>query len=247
MAQVRVQGKFRHLNVQIFKTQCLGQGSFGLVYKAQCDLLPCAAKVIRLDVFDTSSSQEAVLKAIERGFNKMNELRHPNIVQCLGTHRDDVTGLPVLLMEYIRENLTSFLHNNPLQCSRLHLHVDVICDMALALHYLHLNGIVHGNLSTNNVLISPSHRAKLTDIKMLDFPVPNPEVSSFHTTSERSYNSVYMPPEAIEESNVGSDKSDVFSVGVIGVQVITGCYPEPSPKHQMVKSYAGISLLHVYT
>ena len=234
-----MQGKFRHLNVQIFKTQCLGQGSFGVVYKAQCDLLPCAAKVIRLDVFDTSSSQEAVLKAIEHGFNRMNELRHPNIVQCLGTYRDDVTGLPVLLMEYIHENLTSFLQNNPLQCTQLHLHVDIICDITVALHYLHLNGIVHGNLSTNNVLISPNHQVKLTDIKMLDFSVPNTDLSPSHTASEGSCNSVYMPPEAFDESSIGSDKSDVFSVGVIGVQVVTGCYPEPSPKFQTVKSYAG--------
>ena len=242
MAQVDREGRFQKQNVQISKTQCLGQGSFGVVYKAQCNLLPCAAKVIRSDLFDTSDSsfsREAALETVERGIDRLVQIRHPNIVQCLGTHQDDTTGLPVLLMEFVQENLTSFLHHNPPLSSHLHVQVNISYDIALALHHLHSNGIIHRNISSNNILLSPSHQAKITDIRMFDFPAATSKNVSSRNSGPWNCAIDYMPPEAFDKTKVCNEKLDCFSAGVIGIQVITGLYPEPSPKFQRVKSSAG--------
>ena len=237
------QGRLQQQHVRIFKTECIGQGSFGIVYKAQCNLLACAAKIIRPDLFDkTDSSREELLEKVASGFALLNQFQHPNIIQCLGTDQDDVLGLPVLLMEFIEENLTSFLQHNPLLSNHLHVQVDIVSDVSLALYYLHSNGIIHGNLSSNNVFVCPSHRAKVSDIKMLDLPVST--TASDGPGSPVSTNS-YKPTEAFGDSEVECEKLDCFSVGVVSVQVITGRFPDPSPKLQRVKSYAGKHTVHV--
>ena len=237
------QGRLQQQHVRIFKTECIGQGSFGIVYKAQCNLLPCAAKIVRPDLFDkTESSREELLEKVASGFALLSQFQHPNIVQCLGTDQDDVSGLPVLLMEFIEENLTSFLQHNPLLSNHLHVQVDIVSDVTLALYYLHSNGITHGNLSSNNVFVCPSHRAKVSDIKMLDLPVST--TASDGPGSPVSTNS-YKPAETFGDSEVECEKLDCFSVGVVSVQVITGRFPDPSPKLQRVKSYAGKHTVHV--
>ena len=148
-------------------------------------------------------------------------------------------GLPVLLMEFVQENLTSFLHHNPPLSSHLHVQVNISYDIALALHHLHSNGIIHRNISSNNILLSPSHQAKITDIRMFDFPAATSKNVSSRNSGPWNCAIDYMPPEAFDKTKVCNEKLDCFSAGVIGIQVITGLYPEPSPKFQRVKSSAG--------
>ena len=248
MAQV-FQGRFRLQNVQVFKTQCLGQGSYGTVYHAQCDLLPCAAKLFHASLFEADKkspgARAAVLEKFERECDLLCEIHHPNIVQCIGTHRDKVTGLPVLFVEHMQENLTSFLQRNKSPTATttttpLHLQVDICYDVVLALAHLHSNGIVHRNLSSNNILLCPCHRAKVADCGMSKLVSSTANQASSQTASSGARVSVYMPPEALQESaEVCSEKVDCFSTGVIAVQVMTGLFPEPGPRTQRVKRYRG--------
>ena len=232
--------RFPRHNVEIFEAHCFGQGSFGVVYKAECDLLACAAKTIRSDVLAVSDgSREDVIERVERMFEQLNQLRHPNIVQCLGVHRDNLTGLPILLMELAPENLTQFLQRNSLLSNCVHFLVSY--DVALALHYLHSNGIVHCNLSANNILIFPSPRAKVADV---DSPViPSKNRSSQNAVPNRDA-SDYMPPEG---SDIRCEKVDIFSMGVVMTQVITGEYPEHMTGQQdSLDTYTGILHVHVH-
>ena len=238
-----VGGQSLQQNVQIFKTQCIGQGTFGTVHRAQLNYLPCAAKTVRHDLFNTSSSENTAVSGgetmdrIERAFERFYELRHPNVVQCLGVYRDDESGLPVLLMELAQENLSSFLLRNPLLSNRLNVQVDVSHDVALALHFLHSNGVVHGNLSGNNVLMFPSHRAKIADLRPIDLP----DVQSKDGTPQPSY----VPPE----TEVCSEETDMFSVGVVMMQLVTSHTPQPhSPGIYIIHTlYTLITSLCIYT
>ena len=229
----QVKGHSPHQNLQIFRSQCIGEGSFGAVYKAQLDLLPCAAKTLRHDLFTTNSAKSpaivegATVEKVESGFECLYQLRHPNVVQCLGVCRDDETGLPVLLMEMAQENLSSFLQRNPLISNRLHVQVNVSYDVTLALHFLHSNGIVHGNLSGNNILMFPSHRAKLSDLHVIDLPIIQ---SADGSPRHSDPSSAYMSPEVFsDETRVWCEEMDVFSVGVVMLQLVTGHAPQPHP------------------
>ena len=96
----------------------------------------------------------------------LSTIKHPSIVQYLGTASDPQSRRPVLLMELMDESLTRFLERltGPLP---YHSQLNICHDVAMALAYLHSNSIIHRDLSSNNVLlIGEGSRAKVTDFGM---------------------------------------------------------------------------------
>ena len=100
---------FQFKSLQLFKDQSLGIGSYGAVYKAKCDYLICAAKIIHPTLFDPNSytlhqiapqrEHRLPIRCFEQECEFMSTIRHPNVVQYLGMCKDTDTQLPVLLME----------------------------------------------------------------------------------------------------------------------------------------------------
>ena len=220
-------GHFGYQTVQIIKTSSLGVGSYGAVYRALCDELPCAAKILHPTLFQTNDPiTRKINEGLEQEFQFLNGVRHPNIVQYLGVSRDPESGLPVLLMELMDSSLTQFLEQSeePLP---FHIQADICHNIVLALAYLHSNGIVHCDLSSNSVLlIGPGCRAKVTgfetSIRLAD---ANPHMTPMTMCSG---NPAYMPPEALMDPPIYSKKLDCFSFGVLGVQIMTRQFPDPS-------------------
>ncbi len=101
-------------NVQLFKNDTLGTGSYGAVCKAKCDQLLCAAKLLYPVLFqmtapDPGKEHRRPFRRFETECAFLSRINHPNIVQYLGTYRDPDTNAPVLLMELMDESLTHFL------------------------------------------------------------------------------------------------------------------------------------------
>ena len=228
MAQETVsRGAFRYRKVLIFKGQSLGVGSYGAVYKAQCDELPCAAKVLHPILCQSRTPGER--KAQERFELEclvLKEIHHPRIVQYLGTSVDPDTRLLVLLMELMEESLTTFLERSPL---RLPYHVQVVLshDIAIAVAYLHTSGIIHRDLSANNILLCGG-RAKVTDFGMAKLVDEHMAASVTPTNCPGTQS--YMPPEALQDHPTYTEKIDCFSMGVLFIQVLSRRYPEPGPR-----------------
>ncbi len=118
----------------------LGRGSYGSVYKAKCDDVQiCAAKVIHT-VFQErgeGSPHERFVYECEC----LSSLRHPNIVQYLGTHLNE-EGKVILLIELMDKSLTSFLESPP-AIPPFHTQVNICHEIAMALSFLHSHGIIH--------------------------------------------------------------------------------------------------------
>ena len=171
--QLQTQRPFHYQTVQIIKSACLGIGSYGAVYKAICDELPCAAKIIHPTLFETNDpGSRKIIERFDQECDLLSGVRHPHIVQYLGVSRDPCSGLPVLLMELLDGNLTHFLEQSQ-QPLPFHIQVSLCHDIALALTYLHSNGIVHRDLSSNNILLIAGNRAKVTDFGMSKFANAN--------------------------------------------------------------------------
>ena len=103
---------FRYQSFQIDKSQPLGNGSYGAVYKAKCDQLPCAAKVLHPTIVDPSNHDPGAVRIMDRFRQEcalLENIRHPNIVQYLAMTLDPEFRLPVLLMELLDESLTQML------------------------------------------------------------------------------------------------------------------------------------------
>ena len=223
---------FHYQSFHINKSQPLGHGSYGAVYKAKCDQLPCAAKVLHPTILDpTDPGAGKIMERFQQECAFLESIRHPNIVQYLGITRDPESGLPVLLMELLDESLTKMLERSQ-QSLAYYVQVDICHDIALAVAYLHSSDIIHRDLSSNNVLMITGRRAKVTDFGMSKLAGAAPSMTPLTMCPGTQ---AYMPPEALREPPRYTKKLDCFSEGVIMIQVCTLLWPEPGPRTQIVE------------
>lgn len=224
---------FKHVEVYKGEENSLGVGSYGAVYKAKCDELPCAAKILHPVLFQSNDpGARQILQRFEQECQFMNEIRHPNIVLYLGVCRDCESNLPILLMELLDESLTRFLQHS--KNLLFHTQLDICHDVALALSYLHANGIVHRDLSSNNVLLVAGSRAKVSDFGMSKL-MSGASLDIRNAATFCPGTEVYMSPEAMKQHPVYTEKLDCFSFGVLVIQVLTGLFPNPGPRTREVE------------
>ena len=135
-----------------------------------------------------------------------------------------MSGLPILLMELMDDSLTHFLEQSD-EPLAYHVQVNIGHDIALAVTFLHLNNIVHRDLSSSNVLlIGAGSRAKVTDFGMSTLTELNPRMTGL---TKCPGNPAYMSPEALLDPPVYTEKLDCFQVGVLMLQIMTRKYPVP--------------------
>ena len=103
---VQRQTGFAYHNIELYKSESLGSGSYGGVCKAKCDGLLCAAKIMHPTLFDLRDpGTESYLRKSKEECHLLSLARHPNTA----TYYDPDTRLPVLLMELCDKSLTTFL------------------------------------------------------------------------------------------------------------------------------------------
>ena len=242
MARQQRQGRPRNeigfREIELLKEETLGVGSYGSVCKARCDHLLCAAKIIHQTLVPPNALQQISpqkehrlpIRRFEMECDFLKEIRHPNIIQYLGMYRDPETGLPVLLMELMDESLTHFLEFST-EPIAYHIQLTICLDIVQALSFLHLNGIIHRDLSSNNILLIGKGRAKLTDFGMAKLV----DVRMSHASNTMCPGTdAYMPPEAIDNQAVYTEKGDVFSFGVNIIQILTRKFPKPGDRFNTV-------------
>ena len=225
MQQSTFASKSHYHNIFIDKSLCLGAGAYGTVYRAKCDELPCAAKVMHgILSFHEEPGALISLQKYYEACELLSMVHNPNIVQYLVTFIEE-SGHPVLLMELCDESLTTFLERSP-EPLPYHIQLNICHDIALALVYLHSNGLIHRDLTSNNVLMNHG-KAKVTDFGMSKLTG-----IQVRPTTKCPGNPVYMPPEAFTNPPHYTEKLDIFSFGVLVVQIITRKFP--SPKYRYV-------------
>jgi serine/threonine-protein kinase TNNI3K len=226
MTNARIE-EFKFQEVTLLKDELCGSGSYGRVCKAMVDQLVCAAKLIHPTFFsEISPSSTKTFQQFQQECDFLSAIRHPCIVQYLGTSQDRESGLLVLLMELMDESLTKYLERT-LSRGKLvpyHKQVNFSHDICMALSFLHSNGIVHRDLSSNNILLVAESRVKVTDFGMSRLVEQNPRMTPL---TQCPGCLVYMAPEALRTPPTYSEKLDVFSVGVCIIQIITCKFPKP--------------------
>ncbi len=98
----------------------------------------------------------------------------------------------------------------------------------MALSFLHSHGIIHRDLSSNNILMIGDRRAKVTDFGMAKLIPTNGKYTTCPGTRH------YMPPEALLHDSVYDAAMDCFSLGVLSLQVLTGKFPHPTKSLESV-------------
>ena len=208
----------------IVTKKCIGNGSFGGINEGRLGVLPCAVKVLHghnLFFPIQQDVQQERLKRFKTECKFLEDLKHPHIVLHLATRIHPDSGIPLLVMELMDESLTTFLgrSSEPLP---LRTQMRLCYDVALALSFLHSKNVVHRDLSSNNVLLLGT-RAKVADFGISRLIEDGKFEKTLTSTMPGSKD--YMPPEAWVSGIKYDGKFDVFSFGVLIVQIITRLLP----------------------
>ncbi len=201
----------------------LGGGAYAVVRVAKFRGLRVAAKCLHQVIISDYNCE-----LFTQEMNIMASIHHPNIVQFLGaTIYEEV----IILTELMATSLRAILEQRRVTSSQC---LSISLDVATALNYLHLmqpNPIVHRDISSANVLLEStpkdSWRAKLSDFGSANFSL------QLKTACPGFF--VYAAPEAFDPSHQ-STKMDIFSFGVLLVEMYTAQLPFPSDREDLIQS-----------
>lgn len=193
------------------KLEKVGEGTYGVVYKAQCNVSKqfLALKKIRLDHEDEGVPSTAI-----REIAVLRELNHPNIVSLI----DIVSGHKklTLVFEFLDMDLKRFMdkRKTPImgQLAR-----SFLFQMLLGIHYCHCARIIHRDIKPQNVLVSKDGRT----VKLADFGLARAFQLPLHTYTHEVVTLWYRPPEILMGQAKYSPSVDIWSVGCIFSEMAT--------------------------
>lgn len=213
----------------------LGAGYYSKVLELQYLGTKCAGKKLHKELYKHKSSP-AVLERFGTECKLLSELRHPHIVQFLGLHQERDSDVPLLVMEYLPSALSDCIEQYGIMPEEVCY--SILHDVAVGMNFLHNRSppIIHRDLTANNVLLTSSMCAKISDLGMAKILDLAPAHRAEKMTACPGTVS-YMPPEAMVSSPVYDTKLDCFSYGVLMLHIFSGLWPipkeylQPDPSH----------------
>ncbi|MBI4618408.1 MAG: protein kinase [Planctomycetes bacterium] len=200
----------------------IARGGMGVVYRAKQRSL---GRVVALKILqEGGSARPEQLARFRREAALVGKLRHPGIVSVHDAGIRD--GLHYFSMEFVEgESLDASIARGPLDPGRA---ATILAEVARAADHAHRHGVVHRDLKPANILLDASGRARVTDFGLAKIVAPGDEVGPSALTASGTAlgTPFYMSPEqARGEAKRVDRRSDVFSLGVILYETLTGRRP----------------------
>ena len=210
----------------------LGHGSYATVLELEYMGLKCAGKKIHKLLLEQGDASYTVCR-FEEECRLLSQVRHPNIVQFLGVYFQQGVRAPILVMEFLPTNLTSCIEQYGILPKEISY--SILHDMALGLCYLHSQTppIIHRDLSSNNVLLTPNMTAKISDLGMAR--ILNLTPLQVSRTTQTPGTPTYMPPEVMVANPKYDTSVDEFSYGIMMIHMFSGQWPEPQVGPSRIK------------
>src|ERR1700731_2009186 len=199
----------------------LGRGAMGVVYRAVDPVIgrTVAVKTIKLSAEGTGLTRPELLARFQTEAREAGVLTHPNIVVVFDAGEEE--GLYYITMELVEGKSVQALldagHAFPLP--RVLRIMEQTCN---ALHFAHERNVVHRDIKPANIMLTGDDTVKVTDFgtaKILQFGTVQQTAHVMGTPS-------YMSPEQVKGRAVDG-RSDIFSLGVMLYEMLTGEKPFP--------------------
>ncbi|MHC4311836.1 MAG: protein kinase domain-containing protein, partial [Planctomycetota bacterium] len=200
--------------------ELLGQGGMGAVYKARQKQLD---RLVALKILPPEVGRDpAFAERFTREARSMAKLSHQHVVTLheFG-HTED--GLYYFIMEFVDgTDLRHVIQTGELGTDEALAIVPQVCE---ALHYAHKKGIVHRDIKPENILLDKEGNIKIADFglaKLLDRPTTAYTLTQM---GQRMGTPHYMAPEQIEHPGQVDHRADIYSLGVVFYEMLTGQLP----------------------
>ena len=212
--------------------ELLGSGGMGAVYKARQREID---RLVALKILPSEAAGDpGFAERFAREARALARLNHPNIVGLY--HFGQVDGLHYFIMEYVDGlNLRQLEQAGRLSPREALQIIPQICE---ALQFAHDEGIVHRDIKPENVLLDKKGRVKIADFGLARILGHEPE--DFRLTRDREVMGTphYMAPEQVEKPQSVDHRADIYSLGVVFYEMLTGELPlgrfaPPSQKVQI--------------
>lgn len=203
----------------------IGEGGFGIVYMAQ-QSKPIRRRVA-LKIIKLGMDTHQVVARFEAERQALALMDHPNIARVIDGGSTS-TGRPYFVMELVRgDPITQFCDQKRLP---LKGRLELFQQVCRAIEHAHQKGIIHRDIKPSNVLVTIAD--DLPMVKVIDFGIAKAtraeltEKTLFTEFRQLLGTPLYMSPEQAERSGVDIDtRSDVYSLGVLLYEILTGRTP----------------------
>jgi serine/threonine protein kinase len=231
-------------NVEERSLTCLsscGQGASALVSKGTWLGIKCAKKVFSIDTEDSGSCKSFVdLEGeFKREVSMLARLNHPNIVKFLahGKCMEKSKWERFIVMELMERSLHDVIEEFSCRGTQVPFRyceaIDIMLQVAKAMHYLHTQELAHRDLKPRNVLVSASSLessdvGRYMCIKIADFGLSMVIHNSVPSvlSQDKLGTTVYRAPEmASKGSCISFPKADVYSFGIMCSEILSGKLP----------------------
>ncbi len=199
--------------------ELLGQGGMGAVYKARQTKLDrlIAVKILPPEV----ARDPAFAERFMREARSLARLNHPHIVTVYDF--GEANGLFYFSMEFVDgQNVRQLLEAGKLPQAQAQQIVVQVCE---ALRYAHDEGIVHRDIKPENILLDKKGRVKIADFGLAKLVGLTPAYLTLTGAHEVMGTLYYMAPEQTRRSHQVDHRADLYSLGVVFYEMLTGELP----------------------
>ncbi len=202
----------------------IGVGGMGVVYLAEQD---SPRRAVAVKLLRARAAGDDALRRFRDEADVLGRLHHPGIAQVLeaGVAETADGPRPYFAMELVRGRpLTDYAAEHRLGTpQRLEL-LALVCD---AVQHAHNKGVIHRDLKPANILVDESGRPKVLDFGVARLTASDVQITTLHTDIGKLIGTIpYMSPEQVAgDPNELDTRSDVYALGVIGYELLTGRLP----------------------
>jgi serine/threonine protein kinase len=192
----------------------VGKGGMGEVYLAKHPTLKREIILKKLKIRDKEATERFLQEA-----KVMLDFRHENIVQFYDHFKE--AGSTYIAMEYVKgKALNKIIEEN--EMIPVPIALFILYQIAIGLHHAHTKKVVHRDIKPHNILISREGEVKLTDFGIAMRTSEQDEITKTGTIVGTP---AYMAPEQFSSKKPVTYQTDIYSLGVVFYEMITGVRP----------------------